>query len=527
MDHDWLMIQTKLVCLFYKHQEQFALPKSQYLEARPKGFVSVLDRAPIRTDPAPVPLSEFDSDGAPTFERWDDIHDCHFGLIRSNEKLRCQGKEYSVKFDKEYEPILLCDSDDSCAELIQTRLTGSWIRRRAMAAKEQVTFLPKPEATLPLAPILLALEDAGCEALNESESDIQALSWYVVGNEVIRRFNDIVNLFSRKLAAEKVKLFQELDRLAAQENPTSKHHKMLKDEIEKIALLAVNQDTVNGNVENLKKIYMHQFSLLKTSIGSEVMQRIIRGRIGNLTICFETFAKSDMAQEAINRFNALLSIQVEFIKNFNTSQILSCISSLKPNATISVEATSGTACKIPVRAMLTDLLGEPTTPWEEIADGMKKLEVDQAETAKKLALQLKTAEKLGLEMAFIRVSFTHGAEPSNGESIYIPEIYSRIVSCKALCAKLLDTEVFLSRQDVDAIEAEFRNHLRPILEQTRQFSEKEKGFTFCLHRLYRPLRNGSGSLMNYAQYSAQQKKPPPIQLSQGIRSRPIRRRVNA
>jgi len=548
-DEDWEMIQAKLSCLFYKHEDQFALPCLNPCEEMNPLLLTV----PSKTDSDSIGRPsetgqtiqiEIDHDnllrfeevnevllsttsttdteqilpdseaghtmqanmvsiGAPTFHRCDQIQDCHFSEIRTSEKLRFGKQIFPVKFAKDDEPILLCDSilwnsDESDVQEIQKRLTSLWIVRQAKAAIIEANSIRSADATLPLTSILLEIEGGQIE----SGIDQEPLPWKSFGDVVSLGFRKAVAIFQKELLAEKAKLIQSFISLTAASVQSSQQSLLLKNGRDQMHRIAVMQENINSNVDTIRNIFLHLFTLATGSIGSD-MQSKIYTRIECFMAHLQTFSKSSMRGKHLQTFTKLLSNQVEFSKNFNASQILHCDVLCQ-----AVEISLGLgvrerAPKVTMQETLEELIQDPAAPWGEIDRVMKILQHGQEDPSITIAKQIEIGLELGKQLEFIKVRFARGAEPVSGSSIYTQETYSHIVTCKSLCEQLLNKEVCLFAEDVATIKAEFNQHLALVLKETETLNRKEKGFLFLRHKLYRPMRNGSGSLMNFAQYCRQ------------------------
>lgn len=543
-DDDWSMIQMKLTCLYYKDEDEFEHPGtktseqdnpflltvssknySDSIDSRrsiqadidpddcPKfeemdqvllSITSASDTEQIRPDSeaGPILQPDMDSIGVPRFLRCEQILDCHFSEIRAVEKIRVGKQIFPVKFSKDDEPILLCDSilwssNELYIQKIQKRLTSLWIIRQAKAAIVEANSIRKADATLPVTSILLELEDGQIDAGIGQEP----IHWKSLGDVVMEGFRKVVEVFQKELVAEKVKLIQTFNRVATAPDQ-SLPYALLKKGRDQLDRIAVMQENVNGNVGTIRNIFLHLFLLARASIGSDI-QSTIYTRIETFMAHLQIFSKSRMTGKDLKTFNKLLSNQVEFSKKFNASQILQC-TVLCQTAENSLDL--GSSAKAPKGIMqetLEQLIQDPAAPWREIDRVMKILQREADDPSIKTAFQVETGMELAKQLDFIKVNFSSGAEPVSGNSIYTPETYSRIVTCKSLRDQLLNKKVCLSARDVASIKAEFKKHLAPVLKETETLNRKEKGLLFRQHKLHRPMRNRSGSLMNYAQYCAQ------------------------
>ena len=437
------------------------------------------------------------------FETCKKIEEVHFEQIQSACKFICGDKVYQVRFDKQDEPILLCDDSDPSTNALKITLFQIWIHIQVRRAQRQLYSLHADVE------FYFPFPDTESELFRIRAGRKLDIEWDKQVASAKLQFKKVAFLLQRNIEAEKSALLKNFDMLISNGFTLLKQRGIYSEGAKRLTALQARQDTMQSNIDEFKEIYCRLFQLARDCRTKE-NQKIILDRIKNFAAYLKNFAESPMAPSAVAELNWVMKNQFRFIKGFSSVHLK--ISELLFDQ-IEIALVDGVDVQLPESALLKELRNElsgiasnPFKSWQRIQETMDAIKKESGQLAKKLRLQMNS----GLELDEIIRSFKeHNGEVLNLETqltYYTPRTYSRIVTLMGIRTELLNKYQCLEEYQVIQKIKEYKEHLVHIRKETAEIEAYEQSDGFEAHQMYAPEQNvGSNTPMNYSQWCDDQK----------------------
>jgi len=423
----------------------------------------------------------------PNFESSEAIHEQDLNSIRASRKIMCSGKEYQVRVHGLDEPIVLYSSRETYGKAVQSKLSELWVDEQTGRSLDELERLEQLDGCLLLPSILPEL----VTGQSRSTAEIDILNeWAPVSRDAVCNLKALADLFHEKLQTEKDALKV---KLVALNNHRGCHEDLRKVWLQtrlEIPAFVNKQETMRHYIHDVRQIYCKLYFLARNSETSE-LRSLFKIRIERFNACLKSYLAGDVEEEVRVTFNRIKNALEEFVRNFDTTQLLRCTNLFDPPPVIVKPRKVIQPPKSPgAQVALKELLMRPKSSWEQVAQAMKTLESRQNELLATCVLRHELTVKVNGAFKSFKGEHGEGLDPETGKSFYTPETFSRIISLKEIRNELMDSRMLFTSEALRGKDGVVAGHIMSIQNETLEIDQNEKRpWPFKRTSMYWPDKN--------------------------------------
>ena len=409
--------------------------------------------------------------------------------IRSAGMLRCAGHLMLVKFTKNGEPVVLCNSTNPLQKCVQNKLTCLWLKNTVQEHFARLIRDRDNSTSLELNPVFLGLGTGDSPSIAERLAETE---WSKFTDIIQSQFDTSFQRMEQPLVRQFMALTHTLSRLLQTE-----HYGPADDQAIMVCRLAMADLSVklvkfNKNILRIKS-ELKALSHMISCCTEPLMIDIIKTRIMNFQHCVADFSLSPMGRNDVNAFNAILNRQYDFLRNFVPDGFAQCYRLMYPTDTARTQRHGivPPSSRVHEKALIA-LLVDPTRPYAEVADTMLHMQQANRRLCRNKIMQKKLGMSLEKNLTLCILNekgdlYQPGLDQDIGKSLYTPETCARIVTLLKMHKDLLGSDQIFEKSDLKKMNRVIQKHLRQILiEGERIMNQEHADFSIDSPELHAP-----------------------------------------